>query len=295
LLLDDPDEQLPWRAPLVDIARNHHSRGDLGGNVGDMYYFSQGRLAHIARKFELERDAADAPIRSVPEAFVQGEGRYVTPDETRAVCWDITDRVMRSMIPEGRSDVPYRVVIHRLKYEDQQIDIDRLTALAEDAVGRWAQLGARIDRNREVARGPLAAKGLSDIYALLSLAPPLRRALGPINRAFGRGDALHQVNGRSVIIGKPHYDERFFSGLCGTRRTVKTEALIGGKWIELPIGLDSMVIVPGLLARTYLGVEPVLHRVLHEETEKDAVSTAVAGGRGAEPGTSNITLLFGTK
>lgn len=285
LLTDDPNEQLPWRAPLVDIARNHYARGDLGSNVGDMYYFSQGRLAHIARKFELERDGAGAPIRSIPEAFVQGEGRYVTPDETRELCWQITDAVMRSMIPSERSDVRYRVVIHRLMYESHQADIERLTSLAEDAVGRWAQLGAQIDRNREVARGPLSSTGVSDVFAMLSLASPLRRALAPINRVFARGDTLHKVDGGAVIIGKPHYDGRFFSGLCGTRSAVHTEALIGGKWVELPIGLDRMVIVPGLLAKTYLGVDPVLHRVLHKEADYDA----------DHPASPNITLLFGTK
>lgn len=297
LLIGNPDEQLPWRAPLVDIARNHYARGDLGSNVGDMFNFSQNRLAYIARKFELERGGAGTPIRCVPEAFVQGVGSHVTPDETRELCWEITDAIMRAMIPADRSDLPYRVVVHRLMYEHLQADINRLTVLTEDAVGRWAQLGVRIDRNREVARGPLATTGVSDIFAMLSLASPMRRALAPINRAFARGDRIRKVDGGAVIIGKPHCDDRFFSGLCGTRSTVSTEALVDGKWVELPIGLDRIVIVPGLLAKTHLGVEPVLHRVLHRDADSDATDPAGSNGNGgaAGAGSANITLLFGTK
>jgi hypothetical protein len=290
LLLEDPEEQLPWNAPLVDIARNHYSGGSLGSNVGDMYYFSRGRLAYIGRKFELER-AADGGLRSIPEAFRQGDASFSPGEETRRLCWDVTDAVMQGMIPAGRKDVPYRVAVHRLKYEDHHDDVELLTTLAENAVGRWAQLGARIDRNRETARGPLASKGVSDVFAMLNLVAPARRMLAPLNQALGRKDLVRQVDEHSVIIGKPHFDERFFSGLCGTRISVRTEALLGGRWVRLPIGLDSMVVIPGLPAQKHFGIEPILHRVLQEDDGYEPP----AGETGEHHGTANITLLFGTK
>lgn len=293
LLLNDPKEQLPWRAPLVDIARNHHSGGSLGSNVGDMYYFSKGRLAYIGRKFELERDPG-GEIRSIPESFRQGEGSYTLPAETRALCWEISDRIMQAMIPPGRSAPGYRVAVHRLKYETRHDDIERLTTLTENAVGRWAQFGARIDRNREAARGPLATKGVSDLFAMLSLVGPARRALAPVNRAFGRHDLKRQVSGHSVIIGKPHFDERYFSGLCGTRSSVRTEALVGDTWVRLPIGLDSLVVVPGLQAGKRFGIEPILHRILQDDDDGEASGSHGSDGADDEA-RPNITLLFGTK
>src|SRR3546814_15893237 len=41
-LLENPQEQLPWEAPLIDIARNYHGHGDITAILGDVYYFQPG-------------------------------------------------------------------------------------------------------------------------------------------------------------------------------------------------------------------------------------------------------------
>src|SRR3546814_5161741 len=35
-LLENPQEQLPWEAPLIDIARNYHGHGDITASLGDV-------------------------------------------------------------------------------------------------------------------------------------------------------------------------------------------------------------------------------------------------------------------
>src|SRR3546814_9151841 len=65
------------------------------------------------------------------------------------------------------SDLPFKAVVQRLKYQHSYTDIGRLCDLVESASGRWSQLGYRLDRYREMARGPFAAQGLADIFALL--------------------------------------------------------------------------------------------------------------------------------
>src|SRR3546814_14626209 len=54
-LLENPQEQLPWEAPLIDIARNYHGHGDITASLGDVYYFQPGHHSYIARKIELAR------------------------------------------------------------------------------------------------------------------------------------------------------------------------------------------------------------------------------------------------
>src|SRR3546814_1396304 len=65
------------------------------------------------------------------------------------------------------------------------------------------------------------------------------------------------------------------SDLCGSRQNVRTEIYAEGSWMELPIGLDSITIIPGTLAQRAFGLQPTLHRVLHrnddEYIEKDDI------------------------
>src|SRR3546814_10545760 len=46
-LLENPQEQLPWEAPLIDIARNYHGHGDITASLGDVYYFQPGHHSYI--------------------------------------------------------------------------------------------------------------------------------------------------------------------------------------------------------------------------------------------------------
>jgi hypothetical protein len=274
---------LPWEASLVDIARNHRDGAGISDFIGDMFHFKPGRHAHIARKLELSREPDSDSIRCEPASFRQGEGRFTPASSTLELCWRLTDRIMQALIPRAMTAPTYRIVVQRLMYQLHRADNERLYTLVDNSLGRWARLGYHLDRRREQARGLLAPWGVCDVFALMSMFRPLRKGLDALNRTCGSFGSQSTDDGHADVIGKAHYDSRYFSGLSGARRNVHTEILVGDHWIELPIVPDSMVVIPGLLAQKHFGIAPVLHRVLHgEETGKDETDT-------------NISLLFGAK
>src|SRR3546814_11176065 len=77
------------------------------------------------------------------------------------------------------------------------------------------------------------------------------------------------------IFEAPHYDLRYFSGLCGSRQNVRTEIYAEGSWMELPIGLDSITIIPGTLAQRAFGLQPTLHREIGRALCRDSVGQSV--------------------
>src|SRR3546814_4319533 len=81
-LLENPQEQLPWEAPLIDIARNYHGHGDITASLGDVYYFQPGHHSYIARKIELARAAEDGSLESRPSTFIQGTERFIPDPQT---------------------------------------------------------------------------------------------------------------------------------------------------------------------------------------------------------------------
>src|SRR3546814_15735231 len=89
-----------------------------------------------------------------------------------------------------------------------------------------------------MARGPFAAQGLADIFALLCLSPWLRPAVMKLNGLFHKADRKHAVAEGESIIGKPHYDGRYFSALSGERDTILTQLFDGRRWhgVELNSG-----------------------------------------------------------
>ena len=68
---------------------------------------------------------------------------------------------------------------------------------------------------------------------------------------------------------------------------VATEILVGNTWLRLPIDPGHFVVLPGLLAKKYLGLRPTLHRVVHVESGVDTL--------GDSEGTLNTTLLLGAR
>src|SRR3546814_14737999 len=74
----------------------------------------------------------------------------------------------------------------------------------------------------------------------LMLVPLFRRLAHWINSLFARSDHHLQIDRGERIFEAPHYDLRYFSGLCGSRQNVRTEIYAEGSWMELPIGLDSI-------------------------------------------------------
>ena len=286
LLIDNPEERLPWNASVIDVARNHCGGRDITETIGDIYHFRPGRHVHVARKLELVRRPEDQAVTCTPRAFHQGDGLYVPDADTLELCWQIAERIMQAIKPARVALPAYRVAVQRIRYQEHRQDNQRLCRLAKDALGRWGQIGYAIDRRRETARGMLASRGVCDAFALMGQIPPLRRGLDALNRVCARHARRDALADGAEVVGKAHYDTRFFSALCGTRSNVRTEVLHKDRWVRLPIGQDSLVVFPGMLAKRHFGLPAVLHRILVEETGGEQAD----GGQGA-----NMTLLFGAK
>ncbi|HEU4960627.1 MAG TPA: hypothetical protein VFT56_09475 [Sphingomonas sp.] len=283
-LVDDRREQLPWEAPLLDIARNHHGTDDITVSLGDLFYFQPGQHGYIARKIEIERGEDGAACRSRPAAFVQGETSHAPDAEALTECLEFADRLMLALTPEGTAPPPARIAVQRLKYQPRAADFESLAELTAHSLGRWGRLGAAIDRQRQRAAGPFAGKGVSDAMAILLLIPGAARPIARLLAWAARRDPRAGIAEGDVVVERAHFDTRQFTALAGRRSNVRTEIFAQGQWRELPIGLDSIAVFPGSLARRSLGLEPTLHRVLY------------AGNAAAEPidrRTGNVTLLIG--
>jgi hypothetical protein len=284
-LLENETERLPWQGTMRDMARNHHAGRDLGGHVGDMFHYTPHRISYIARKFEITRPPGSGELNVHPPFFIQNDEQFAYPPELIDTCWNLASRIMLALTPPGKSVSDYRTAVHRLKYECDTECVQRYYALTRSAVGRWAQLGFQVDTLREQAHGPLRHPGISDLFAMLSLAGPLRRSLARVNARFASSTRTAIPDG-TLLIGKAHYDGRYFSAMSGDRSNISTEVFDGKRWHELPMSRDSLVVVPGLHAEAEFGIKPTLHRILHRVTE--------TGGSARDATAANVTLLFGT-
>lgn len=283
-LIQNPDEQLPWEAPLIDIARNHHGNPDISTSLGDVVYFQPGHHNYIGRKIEITR-SAENELQAHPSSFVQGDEHFEPHPQALLECWWLVDRIMLAMTPEGWQREEHKVTVQRLKYQDHRTDCDSLARIVENSLGRWGRVGFAMDRNRESAPGPLSVKGLSDFLGMLMLLPLLRHLVSAANGLIARFDRRQRLEPGEWVIERPHLDSRYFSALCGTRDTVRTQVYVDGNWVELPIGLNSIVVFPGERARQRFGLRPTLHRVIHVDSENGKVGD----GERAR----NVTLLIG--
>lgn len=286
-LMQNPEEQLPWEATLLDIARNHIGGRTFGDELGDMHYFVPGTIAYIARKFELQYKTATSTIEAVPLHFLQQGKSFTVADDAIRRLWTVVGTILSSLVSNGRSVPTQRAVVHRLKYQAGRHDNQKLYELASHSGGTWARVGGRVDARRGEARGLLSRRGFRDLFAISSLLSPARPLFDSINRRLMRHDALHAVPNGSTIIGSPHCDGRYFSALSGDRSNVVTEMWADGHWIELPVDPGHFVILPGLLAQKHLQLRPTMHRVIH-----------LGNGEGASAGSvesPNVTLLLGAK
>lgn len=273
-----PPERPPWQLPLVEIARNHLARGGLDC-AGDVIHFTPGRIAYIARKLELSSKAGEGAHDCVPSCFIQDGQRFEPDAEVLQLSRNVAADILQGLVPSETEPPSHRIVIHRLKYEHIQDDIDHLCNLVESASGRWAQLGYRLDRFRETARGPFSVPLVVDVFAILCLAPWLRPALQRINAHYIATDRKRSVPDGHRLIGKPHYDGRIFSALSGDRDTIRTELFDGRNWHEVVLKPGQFLVIPGLSARKF-GIRPTLHRVLHTGSDRECR-------------TMNVTLLLG--
>ncbi len=257
MLLHDPEEKLPWELPLVDIARNHVRGKDLPSTLGDVFYFQPGHHSYIARKLEIAR--TDEP-RISPEKFHQGDKQVSPSEELVSLCCSFVDKVMLSLRPSDATLLPYKVAVQRLKYQGEWEDYQALTELIEDSLARWGRKGYALDVLRGRVAAPFARKGVSDLAAMLMMmagAPRASAAKAGRTRKPGNGRELTSVYEHS------HVDYRYFTALCGHRQNVRTEVLVKGKWLELPVNLDAITVYPGTLGLRGTSVAPTIHRVVH--------------------------------
>lgn len=286
-LLENVDEQLPWEAPLVDIARNYHGCGDITASLGDLFYFQPGQHGYIARKIALEKDKERSGAVAEPREFVQGDERYHSPQSVFDQCWDMGERLMMALAPDGQAPADYQVSVQRIKYQETVLDLANVTALARNSLGRWGRFGHVVDERRMEAAGPLRPKWVSDLYGFITQIPILRAFATVANKAFTRQDSRSSLSAGQSIIEGAHYDYRYFTALCGRRRNTITQIFVDGAWVELPVNLTTLAIFPGTIASHKFGIPHVLHRVLHVATEG-----AVPDDRN-DRRTQNVTLLIG--
>lgn len=281
-LLEDPAERLPWEAPLIDIARNHHGSSDITASLGDVYYFQPGRHGYIARKLEIDRSRGGGRMEVRPAQFRQGGSRFTPSSETIVDCCRAADQIALAMTPIGEDVRSYKIAIQRLKYQRDVAELGRLAEMTSNSLGRWGRIGFTIDRHREELAGPLSRKGAADLMGMLMLMPVVRNVAGAVNAFAGRFDRRHKLDPGDSVVEGPHCDSRLFTALCGLRENIRTEVYDGGQWEELPVGLDSIAVFPGYLAQRKYGLRPTMHRVLQ--------TSEVADG---DARTTNVTLLLG--
>ncbi|MBK5264450.1 MAG: hypothetical protein JJE34_04325 [Alphaproteobacteria bacterium] len=280
-LLEDPDEQLPWEAPLIDIARNHYGSRDITVGLGDLFYFQPGHHGYIARKVEIDRTPEGRP-EPTPSQFVQGNGSYRIADTTMDECCRLADQLMEALTPQRQQFKECRVTVQRLKYQERYEDFEDLAAMSQNSLARWGRLGFQLDRHRGRLDGPLARKGVSDVMGAMMMLPGLGKLPGWVNKS------LNPKQSRASdmrLVERAHSDERYFTALCGTRANVRTEVHIGKQWIELPVGLTSFAVFPGNLAQRAFGLTPTMHRVVH--TGQTLPASAI------DRRTGNVTLMIG--
>lgn len=285
-LLEDSAEQMPWEAPLVDIARNYHGSGDITASLGDLFYFQPGRHGYIARKMALSRGESEDHVTVRPAYFVQGSRQHRPSQAVLDQCWAIGGRLMAALAPEGTPPRDFQIVVQRLKYQESAGDFDRLDALARNSLGRWGRAGCALDERRWQAAGMLSPRGLSDLYGLLADVPVIGWLLRRMNRVLLRRDRSRDIAPGQRLIEGAHFDYRYFSALCGQREQMLTQIFVDGRWIDLPIDRAALAVFPGSMATQAYGVRHVLHRVLHvEKPEQD---------RPCNARTDNVTLLIGS-
>jgi hypothetical protein len=276
MLLHDPDEKLPWELPLVDLARNHVRGKDLPSTLGDVFYFQPGHHSYIARKLEIT--PLDRQVS--PSKFRQGDEEVSPSREVVNLCCSFVDKVMIAISPRGKPIPKYKVAVQRLKYQANWGDYQALTELIEDSLARWGRKGYGLDVVRSQLAGPFSRKGISDLVALVMMIARPRGAMNSKNATAGND---HEgCNSGPRIYEHSHTDFRFFTALCGSRNNVRTEVLVEGKWLELPVNLNAIAIYPGTIGLNGTSVAPTTHRVVH------TTSPEVTHGRA-----SNVTVVLG--
>ncbi len=280
----DSGETLPWQGNLMDIAKNYHSRGGPGDDIGDVIFLIKDRLAYIARKFDVFKENGSKMLATDPGSFVNGDQPFSVPEDIRSTLWDVGEEVFKSALPAETELFPYAMSVERLKYSDTPADFDKLVQLINNSSDRWAQFGRKIDHNIIQAAGPFKYRFIKSLYALLCEIPGAKAVFPKLNHIFQANNVMTAIDDNANMIGRPHTDGRLITCLSSVRNSIKTEIFNGEKWLDLPLTGDSLAIFPGRGLGKY-SISPTWHRILHLKK----VDT--------EPGQSksNVSCIFGIR
>ena len=278
-LVEDQAEVLPWEAPLADIAANHCGNQEITKSIGDVFFFQPGNHGYIGRKLVISEDK-EGELRVRPPTFKQGGERIEPSSAAIEEAYQLARAIMTSMAPADRDPKSFDVCLQRLKYQHDRDEFEGLAGLTFNSLGRWGRLASRIDRNRGQLNHRLSGRKVSDVLGLAMEIPGSGALVRKMSAKLDRKDSAGGV----TVIERAHFDERYFSALCGTRQSVQTEAFVNGEWQPLPIDLDHLLILPGSIAARKFGLPRILHRVVYPETgERFDIN----------PRCGNVTLLIG--
>ncbi len=273
-------EILPWAASLETVSRNYHPAPCVGQMIGDLFYARPPVLTYFARKMVVyPRDGASDLVLE-PGVLHQDGGPFRLPASVARAAWELGTRLLETLsAPNWRLERP-TLALERLMYASSLQDLRRRIEMVRNALGPWAQYGHRFDELCMDTARPFQRKFLREALAFGRMLPKVGSMLERVNRYAARMRPQDVIPAGMHLAGEPHTDYRLFSMLSSRRTGIRTELLAeDGSWRELPMSPDSLVIIPGVLARQALGLEPTVHRVLF-------TSEGEAGGM-------NATLLLG--
>jgi hypothetical protein len=269
-----------WNNGILTFAKNHFkSKTDYG----DLFWFEPEAYGYIARKVVIFPDAVTGEMQVFPKTIFNDNGEVaLLSQDALKLAWELAMDILSCALPQEDLD-PSDFVVHLelLKYPDSYQDLERMFNLV-NAGSAWKRVGIKLDQARIGARGPFAGRFVRDGYAWLSILPGIGKSLQKANHVFGRSDFHKQESGYAPV-GEAHVDGcRFMTLLASDRDVMKTEAYCDGKWEELPMTSDRLVMFPGSYFDPKNRVQPTIHRY---SIRKEAPESA--------PRRPNLTLLLG--
>lgn len=249
-------EILPWRSSIRDLARNFLQSPSLEKELGDMVYCDSGRLTYISRKLSISM-SDNGSILCEPSRFYDQAGSYAISQNALRLAWRMGQRVLLGF---GFHEWSGPMVVHRLLYESDVANLWRRVEL----FGRALNVPCGDPMLESALRYPTRTRIARLVRRQLRRQSQFGRGLSWLFRQSWMLDTqvAAKVNDR-WIVGEEHEDSRLFTLIVGSRRHNRTEILVDGKWVVLPISTSDMVILPGRAAHVRFGLAPTVHRVVN--------------------------------
>ena len=269
-----------WNNGVLTFAKNHvESKTDYG----DLFWFEPEAYGYVARKIVTYPDPVTGQMQTFPKYIFNDDGELAQlSQDTLKLAWELAMEILTYALPQKDLD-PSDFVVHLelLKYPDSHHDLMQVYNLI-NAGSAWKRVGIKLDHARIRARGPFAGRFIRDVYAWFSILPGTGELFQKANGLFGRSD-FYKLDSGYVPVGQAHVDGcRFLTILAGERDVMKTEAYSDGKWEELPISSDRVVIFPGTAYDPNNRIRPTIHRYSIRKQQPESAQKSL-----------NLTLLLG--